>query len=332
MRIKIIKPGTLSMMQDRGRHGYRHIGVPVAGCMDMVAASTANILVGNKGHEATIEMTYGGLSFLAVTPLLIACCGAGAGLIANGQKLPYWTPLFISENTVLQFVPQADGCRSYLAIAGGWDAPTILRSQSTYLPSKLGGFHGRLLQKEDELSNISSISALSGRILLHLHPSNKQINHTKWYVNPLRFANYSSQTIRCVEGHESDWFDSMAHETLFTSNYTISNRSNRMGYHLSGKPLGARTDLEMFSTAVMPGTIQVTKSGEMILLMADCQTTGGYPRIAQVIQADLPICAQMKPGEGIRFQKVSLAEAESLYITQQKLLAALGHTIRKLFA
>lgn len=332
MRIKIIKPGPFATIQDNGRYGYRHMGVPVAGCMDKVAAHIANSLVGNKGNEAVVEMTYGGTSFSARTPLLIACCGSGATLMADGQKLPLWTPLFIPENTVLSCVPHEAGCYSYLAIAGGWDVPKILGSRSTYLPIQLGGFHGRLLQKEDELSNNSSISVLSGRILLHLHQSNKQINHPKWRVNSLRFASYTSGVVRFIAGSEYEWFSPLSHQLLADFTYTMSRQSNRMGYHLLGPQLQTRVKQELLSTSVMPGTVQVTKSGEMILLMSDCQTTGGYPRIAQIIQADLPMCAQMKPGETIRFKKVSLAEAENLYMVQQKQLSALGSTIRKLFA
>ncbi|WP_028296674.1 biotin-dependent carboxyltransferase family protein [Olivibacter sitiensis] len=333
MRISILKPGPLSTIQDHGRHGYRQLGVPLAGCMDKVAATIANLLVGNKGHEAVIEMIYSGMTFIADTPLLIACCGGGSKIMVDGQKIPLWTPLFIPQGTTVKCMPDDQGCIAYIAIAGGWDVPEILGSYSTYLPAQIGGFHGRALQKEDELSNNTNISALSGRILLQLHQSNQDINHPKWYVNAGRFVDYGNETVRYTEGLEYDWFDEKAHQALSTARYFLDRQSNRMGYRLAGQVLRARTEgHELLSTAVMPGTVQVTKSGEIILLMADCQTTGGYPRIAQVIQVDIPICVQLKLGEAIRFEKVSLTEAENLYLTQQKQLAALGNTIRKLFA
>lgn len=330
MKLQITTTGLLATIQDMGRYGYQHAGVPVSGSMDKLAASIANILLGNDPTAAVIELTYGGAVFLSKSPLLIACCGGGSTLEADGRPMPFWTPLFIPAGTTLKFASQNHLCRSYVAIAGGWDVPKVLGSHSTYLPFSLGGINGSRLLAGTTLQNNPLLSPLSQSILIRLHHPDS-ITYLKWHVNALNFANYHSRTIRFVAGHEFDWFDSASQTAFATSRYAVSNQSDRMGYHLIGPELQTRHERELLSTAVTMGTMQVTKSGSPILLMADCQTTGGYPRIGQVALADLPLCAQLKPGDAIRFKEVSLAHAEAVYLRQQAALRSLETVIRKRF-
>ncbi|HMF71658.1 MAG TPA: biotin-dependent carboxyltransferase family protein, partial [Flavitalea sp.] len=312
MQVNVLKPGLLTTIQDQGRIGYRDTGIPVAGAMDKFASQIANILVGNKKELPVLELTYGDVVLKTATDVLISCCGDGSSLITGGRELPYWKSLFIPANTELRFKTGKTGCRTYISIAGGWCAQHILNSHSTYLPINIGGFNGAALQPGDKLQSEEHVSVISLSILSKLSSSN--INYPNWGVFPNSFVNYTSKQVRVIPQHEFDWFDNDSRKSFFEEFFTLTMQSNRMGYQLDGQPLTQKETKQLLSIAVSMGTIQITSSGSPILLMADCQTTGGYPRIAQVAAVDLPVCAQLKPGDTIQFKKITLEEAEREYL------------------
>lgn len=325
MRVRVIKSGLLSTVQDMGRTAGLPMAVPVSGVMDAYSARIANKAVGNAGEDAVIEFTYGGAVLEVETDILIACAGGGACLGIDKQMLPSGKPLFIPAGTIINLLNKPGGCRTYLAVAGGWNVPDVLGSKSTCLVAGFGGFEGRALQPGDVLSASSNLSALSQKILNSLKGT--VVNCPKWQIPGRDASSSEHKIIRVIRGHESGWFDGQSVGGFFAEPYKLSLKSNRMGYHLEG-PLMARSNKqELLSTAVTPGTIQVTGNGNLVLLMADCQTTGGYPRIAQVASVDIPLCGQLQPGDELYFNEISWNEAERLYIEQEKQLHQLSATI-----
>lgn len=315
MKISIIKPGLLSTIQDTGRYRYLSQAVPVSGAMDELAHRLANKAVGNDDDNATIEFTYADASFKAETPILISYSGDGACLVYNNELMPAEKPLFFPTGSIIKLIHNAIGMRTYLAIAGGWDVPDIMESKSTYLTAAFGGFKGRALQKADVLVGGSLLSEVSNGILNHL--IERSLTYPNWRISRESLLPENRQAIRVVLANEICWFDATSIISFLTNSFTIDRRSNRMGYHLLGKPLVRKVKKELLSTAVTPGVIQVTGSGDLVILMADCQTTGGYPRIAHVAAVDLPLCAQLKPGDTIHFSEISRDEAEALYLERE---------------
>jgi len=309
-----------------GRYQYLSQAVPVSGAMDTLSARIANKAVGNQDHAAVIEFTYADAEFISETDLLIAYAGDGAILQANEQKLPVSRPLFIPSGTTIKLTHNPSGIRIYLAVAGGWDVPEILGSRSTFLTAGFGGLDGRALKKADIIKSDESMSTCTQKILFSL--KNDQINYPGWSIPRQCFLPVDRKTIMVVPGNELGWFDARSIVGFLSAPYIVAQQSNRMGYHLEGAALHRIKKDELLSTAVMPGTVQVTGSGSMVLLMADCQTTGGYPRIAQVAAVDMPLCAQLKPGDAIYFKEISRSEAEVLYIEREQQLQQLTTAVQ----
>ena len=316
----------MSTIQDMGRFQYLAQAVPVSGVMDTLSACIANKAVGNGDHAAVIEFTYADAEFISETDLLIAYAGDGAILQSGEQKLPVGRPLFIPSGTTIKLTHTPSGIRTYLAVAGGWDVPEILGSKSTFLTAGFGGLDGRALQKGDVIKSDERMSACTQKILFSL--KNDQINYPQWSIPRQGFLPLDRKTIRVVPGNEFGWFDAQSIAGFLSAPYIIGQQSNRMGYHLEGAVLHRKKKDELLSTAVTPGTVQVTGSGSMVLLMADCQTTGGYPRIAQVAAVDMPLCAQLKPGDAIYFKEISRHEAEVLYIEREQQLQQLNTAVQ----
>lgn len=311
----------MSSIQDLGRYQYLSQAVPVSGAMDTLSARIANKAMGNGDHAAIIEFTYADAEFISETDLLIAYSGDGAIFQSGEQKLPACRPLFIPSGTSIKLSHNPSGIRTYLAIGGGWDVPEILGSKSTFLTVGFGGLDGQALKKGDVIKSDERMSACTRKILSSL--KNDQINYPAWSIPRQSFLPADGKTIRVIPGNEFGWFDDRSIAEFLSTPYTIGQQSNRMGYHLEGAVLHRIKKEELLSTAVTPGAIQVTGSGSMVLLMADCQTTGGYPRIAQVAAVDMPLCAQLKPGDAIYFKEISRREAEVLYIEREQQLQQL---------
>ncbi|MCO5948811.1 biotin-dependent carboxyltransferase family protein [Mucilaginibacter flavidus] len=329
MKIRILKPGLLSTIQDMGRRHYLSQGVPLSGAMDSLSARIANKAVGNTDDQAVIEFTYADAGFRAETDLLIAYAGDGMRLQCAAQILPPERPVFIPAGTVIQLIHSSIGVHTYLSIAGGWEIPEVLGSRSTCLAASFGGFKGRSLHAGDILSGIGQLSAISASLLRIL--KNEQINFAKWSIPRQLILPANRKVIRVTPGTEADWFNSQSIVDFFLAPYILGRNSNRMGFRLEGPEIVRTKNDELISTAVTPGTIQVTGSGQMILLMADGQTTGGYPRIAQVASVDLPLCGQLKPGDTVYFKEISQREAEVLYLKREDELSKLTTALKSIF-
>ncbi|MNK18714.1 KipI antagonist [compost metagenome] len=321
----MIKPGLLTTVQDRGRYQYLAQAIPVSGAMDQLAHRLANKAVGNDDDRATLEFTYANASFKTHTAVLLAYSGDGAFLMYRGEIMPAEKPLLFPEGAILTFTHNPLGARTYLAVAGGWQVPEIMGSKSTYLPVKFGGLEGRKLVAGDVLCNGDAISAVSAAIIHEL--SSRGLIYPNWRISREILLPLNRKSIRVVLANEFNWFDASSIIAFLTKTYQISLKSDRMGCHLSGKPMVRKAKKELLSTAVTPGVIQVTGNGDLVILMADCQTTGGYPRIAHVADVDLPLCAQLKPGDEISFSEISRDEAEELYLQQEHDLLLISKAI-----
>lgn len=326
MIITIKNPGLLATIQDLGRANFLSQGMPYSGAMDKFSAQVANLALGNPGNCAVIEFTQSGASFTAETDMLIAFSGGGSFLMAGNLLLPPHRPVFVPARSSFYLRHSQRGCRSYLAVAGGWDVPEVMGSRSTYLPAKTGGLQGRCLESGDRLINTGLFTPETESILRAL--SGDKISFPAWSLSHAPAAKPGHVVIRVMPGPEFTWFDEDAKRRFLSQPFFIKNNSNRTGYRLSGKPLNRVSGKELLSTAVVPGTVQVTGSGEAILLMADAQTTGGYPRIAQVAAVDLPLCAQLKTGNSVSFVQVDRREAETLYLQQQESLHKIALAIK----
>ncbi len=329
MRIKIIKPGVLSTVQDMGRQLYLPDAVPVSGAADALSARIANMCLGNDDNDAVIEFTYAGAEFSVETDILIAYSGTGAILKTNEKLIPAERPVFIPKGNSISLLNDQAGSRTYLAVGGGWNVPLVLSSRSTYTPAHIGGIEGRALQAGDELCNCIELSPLSQKVWNNL--KGNAVHAADWSLKSSTLLPEDKKTIRIVPGNEFTWFDGNSLIDFLSTPYTLSLQSNRHGCHLEGAKIHRLVKGELLSTAVTPGTIQVAGNGGMILLMVDCQTTGGYPRIAQVAAVDMPLCGQLKPGDTIYFTGISRHEAEMLYIERENKIAMLRDAIQSKF-
>jgi antagonist of KipI len=323
MQIKIIKPGLLTSIQDLGRPLFRGQAVPIAGAMDQLSARLANKIIGNHEGAAVIEFTYANASFVTQTDVLVAFTGYGAQWQVNGLNLPANRPVFMQSGTSVTLVSTEVGARSYLAVLGGWQVPDVLGSKSTYLMAGFGGYQGRVLKTDDVLKNDTRLSMRSKTILDML--KGDSLNYPKWSIANTRFL--LSNQIKVVPAQEFTWFDSNSIINFLSKPFTLTNQSNRMGLNFDGSVMDRIKKDELLSTAVTMGTVQVNGEGNLILLMAEGQTTGGYPRIAQVAAVDLHLCAQLKPNDQVFFKEISREEAETLYLEREIYLKQLAATI-----
>ena len=326
MSIKITKPGIFSTVQDLGRPQFLDLAVPVSGVMDPISASIANLLVGNDVNASLIEIVDGNFECIIQADVLMALVSGNASFEINNKATPINRPLFIPKGSTIQLKNNIEGRYAYLAIAGGWDVPEVLGSKSTFVTAAFGGHHGRRLKTDDELVACKTLSNQNKILFQTL--KREMVNWPAWCVSPKQFIAASNSKVRVIMGREFDWFEDSSVADFLAKPYQFTN-ANRMGYRLEGSKIIRKKSQqnELLSTAVVPGTIQVTGDGSLILLMADCQTTGGYPRLAKVADVDLPICAQLKPGHAIHFELINLVDAEKLYLDLQsdfkKLAAAI---------
>jgi antagonist of KipI len=329
MQIKIVKPGMLSTIQDMGRNLYLSQAVPVSGAMDMLSARIANMALGNDDNDAVLEFTYANAGFTAETNVLIAYSGDGAVLIVGENILPANKPIFIPQGTLVTLAHNPMGSRTYVAVSGGWDVPEVLGSRSTYITAGIGGLQGRRLKASDVLIANTEHTPLAKKLWDSLQSDT--INYSDWSIPKDHLLPANRKQIRVVPANEFTWFSGLSILDFLSKPYTLNQASNRMGYQLDGGEIKRLKKQELLSTAVVPGTIQVTNNGKLILLMADCQTTGGYPRIAQVAAVDMPLCAQLKPGDAIQFTEISRVEAEMLYIERDQQLKRLSKAVQNRF-
>ncbi|MER2060768.1 MAG: biotin-dependent carboxyltransferase family protein [Niallia sp.] len=320
MTITVLSSGMLSSIQDLGRYGFQKHGVIVSGAMDTYSLRIGNLIVGNKEGEAGLEITLLGPTLLFESDMLIAITGGDLSPEIGGKLVPLWRPVFVKKGSVLKFGKIKAGCRAYLSVAGGFTVPEILNSKSTYLRARIGGYKGRAIKAGDRLE-VTSISHHSKKLINKLH--NKTASDafitTKWFVDFHKFISFANEyRIRVLAGNHFSLCSIKSQMNFYTGKYTITPQSDRMGYRITGPEVKLNEKCELLSEAVTFGTIQLPPDGKPIILVADRQTTGGYPKIAQVVSADLSLIAQMKPGEKIRFQESTLQEAEYLLMEKEQ--------------
>ncbi|TGD77121.1 biotin-dependent carboxyltransferase family protein [Hymenobacter wooponensis] len=329
MSCSILRPGLLTTIQDAGRFGYQQAGVIVSGPMDPWSLRLANLLVGNPAGTAGLEITLLGPTIRFETDHLICMSGADLSATLDDQQFPLNRPVAVRQGSKLAFGAARSGCRAYLALSGGLTVPTVLGSQSTYLRAQLGGLAGRALQAGDVVPAAGPTPAgqrLHQRLLAH--SASQRWAVARWYpaVAPAPAAG-TSTTVRALRGPEFELFTEESQQAFWQQEFTVTPNSDRMGYRLAGPELHRQTEREILSTAVTFGTVQVPAAGNPIVLMADHQTTGGYPRIGQVISADFSLLAQVPPGGHLRFQEVGLTEAQYWYLHQEKHLQQLHRAL-----
>ncbi len=312
MSIKIIKTGLLSVLVDEGRPGFRYLGIGSSGPMDHFALTISNYLVGNAARAATLEMNFPTPELLFQETQLICVAGRGVKIYLNDEVISPWKPSVVKRGSIMKFEKTETGSRVYLSVHGGWRSEEWLGSFSTSLGVQAGGYSGRALQKEDILEVNDNGHQASPAKSLPWGISKNELDKIYWHPE-----------IRITASAETDWLSPEAKEKLLSSAFRITPQSNRMGYRLEGDKLSLHQAIEMISSPVDFGTIQLLPDGNLIILMADHQTTGGYPRIASVIKSDLPALAQMRPNDKIKFKLISLDEAEREWQAREKLLSEL---------
>ncbi|MGI4744347.1 MAG: biotin-dependent carboxyltransferase family protein [Janthinobacterium lividum] len=329
MSLEIIRPGLLTTVQDLGRFGYQSAGVVVSGALDAVALRQANLLVGNAQHAAGLEITLLGPRIRFAAAHLIALAGADLAATLNGQPVGLNRPVGVGAGAELAFGRPVAGSRAYLAVAGGVAVAPVLGSRATYLRAGLGGLHGRSLRAGDQLP--VGEPSLAGEKIRQAIGAHKQSAATwvqatwaaGWWPYPAHRPHY----LRAMPGPEYEQFSASSQRAFWEETFCVSPQADRMGYRLLGPDLQRTTSAELLSSAVTAGTVQVPAGGQAIVLLADCQTTGGYPRLAQVITADLGALAQLRPGQQFQFAAVTLAQAQALYLAQERRLRALQRAI-----
>ncbi|MGE7092736.1 biotin-dependent carboxyltransferase family protein [Lysinibacillus sp. NPDC048646] len=325
MVIKVLQPGMLATIQDLGRYGLQKFGVIVGGGMDSISLRIANLLVGNSEGEGTLEVTLFGTTLLFESDELIAITGGNLQPTIDGKEVPMWQPIFIQKGSILKFNAAISGSRAYVSFSGGIQVPKVMGSKSTYIRAGIGGFQGRKLQKGD-IFECDKRTALGEDLF---HQLQKKASYLSWSVYYTPFVTFKKiQTIRIIKGSEYPRFDEESLKKFFSTPYTISTHSDRMGYRLKGADIQLIEPFELLSEGVTFGTIQVPSNGQPIILMADRQTTGGYPKIGQVISADLPSLAQMQANGQVYFKEVTLEEAQWALIHQEKKLKELAFGLR----
>ena len=320
MNLRIIKGGVLDTVQDMGRYGWQHLGINPGGAMDKMAAQLANILIGNDPSEAVIELHFPASEFFFEQPALIAITGADFSAHVNGEEISTMHPVLLNKYSILQFHAIVKGARAYLAIHNGLDIPEWLGSTSTNLKVGTGGFQGRILQKDDEIP-------MRVKVDFCPHIGKKEFHMLPWKVENAASPG-TSHEVWILPGNEWDRLDTSSKEEFCNRSFVITSQSDRMGYRLKSEPLQVAHHEEIISAAVNFGTVQLLPDGQLIILMADHQTSGGYPRVAHVIAAHHSKLAQMKPGEAIRFHFTELRNAESLMMKQHQHLLQLQHACK----
>lgn len=312
--IEVLAPGLASTLQDLGRFGRRHLGVAWSGAADPWSHTLANLLVGNPGDAASLEITLTGPTLRFATPTRIALCGAKIDARAGGLAIPGDRPVMLPAGTVLRLGRCRGGARAYLAVAGGFRAASRLGSLATDVRGGFGGHEGRPLHKGDRLSGGHPLESATDTPVA-----------ARWWIDaspgPAPTPSDAPCRVRLLPGRD-------ACPDLFASAWQIDAGSNRQGLRLQGPALRIDDRRERVSEPVAPGTVQLPPDGQPIVLLADAQTHGGYPRIGHAIRADWPLLAQAGPGDRIRFVPCSPHEAHAAGLEQRQRLYRIALAIR----
>ena len=325
MSVTILKPGMLSSLQDGGRPGHAALGVGRAGAMDGPAWQLANALVGNQQAEAAIECTLVGPSLRFEHADVIALTGAPIAAHVDNIPIPMWTTCHVPGGSVLQLGGMAHGCRTYLAVRGGFDVTPVLGSRSSDLHARIGHEHGRALRTGDILpmGATAPLPALRG---------GGDVRPLHWSLDPQPWFAFETRPLALLRGSHWSQLDESSRQYLWGGHFILSKDSNRTAGRLDGHALRLQAPLELISEAALPGTLQLPPSGQPIALLAEAPVTGGYPRIGQVAAVDLPRLAQLRPGDTVCFHESTLDEALARLSARQQRLNQLLETIAQRLA
>jgi biotin-dependent carboxylase-like uncharacterized protein len=320
--LHVVRPGLLTTVQDRGRWGYQSWGVPVAGPMDPCSHRVANALVGNDIDLATLEVTLVGPELEFEDERFVAVAGARFELTLDGHAVPVGAAFVARSGSRLRFGPRLHGARAYVAVEGGVAVPPVFGSRATHIVSRMGGIDGRALVAGDRLVLGTRDPGRRARAPRAAPASPLSLSLSKGERLGIG-GQIGTARIRVVPGpnHSAFAADVLAH--LQSAPYVISNDSDRMGFRLHGPALPPTEGGTFISDATVVGSLQVPPSGQPILLMADRQTTGGYPKVATVISADISLAGQLGPGDALSFVVCSRREAMAALIAQERTLMAL---------
>ncbi len=294
---QVLDGGFLTTIQDLGRFGYASRGVSKSGPSDLNSFKVANFLLQNDLNSLALEISYGLAKFLVLRPITISITGANLNPLLNGNKIPMWRTLNLKKNDVLSFGSSNIGFRSYVGVSGGIDVPLVLGSGSTHLASGIGGFLGKSLKKDDLISS---------------HP----VTEKKKMLMYLGEKNEGSKniTLRVIPGPQEDHFSSDVVDTFYSETFKSTEKLDRIGIALDGTKIPTKTgNHDIISDFTPEGSIQVPGNGKPLILLSDCQTTGGYPKIGVVASIDLPKLGQIGTKDSIKFEKITIEEAEKLY-------------------
>jgi len=322
-----MKPGLFTTVQDRGRTGWQRFGVSVGGAVDELSLRLANILVGNPDDAAALEMTLSGAEMVTEEEVVAAVCGADMHARVDGDPLPMWRPVTIPKGCTITFGTASEGYHTVVAFRGGISVPQVLGSRSTAVRNGFGGLEGRTLRAGDRLEIVSNMPRRrtnpEEKGDIDRYHAGAWFLGAEWRTPGMAKLGNGAAEVRVMQGCEWERFTGESRDRFLLQPFVMLAESDRMGARFSGPPIHLESRTDMLSEAVTMGTVQVPPDGRPIVLMADRQTTGGYPRIAQVASVDLPVIAQMRPGERARFRLISTQEAEALWIARERKLEVL---------
>lgn len=310
MSIRIIKAGISDSIQDLGRYGFQHLGINPGGVMDVFSAKMANLLAGNEITAPVIEMHFPASALFFEKPAIISITGANFSPILNGESIPINHPVYVNKNSLFEFSKWEKGARCYVAIQPKLIIQKWLDSYSTNRKAKAGGYEGRSLRKEDVIRMEKDLTLCVSECKndFYVIPFSPDLQWTKELQN-----NYF-----VLPGPEWDLLSKESKELLVAAEFTITKAADRMGYRLNGPFLSTHSQPDILSSGVEFGTIQLLPDGQLIILMAGHQTTGGYPRIANIISTSLPPLAQSLPGTSLSFSIITQEKAERLFMDEKK--------------
>jgi len=318
MALRILNPGLMTTVQDLGRYGYAHLGVTPAGAADALALRVANLLLGNQENTAALEMTLLGAAVEFEHAAMVALTGAQVECKLGNARAPMWRAFPVLPGAVLKCGAISGGARSYLAVQGGFALKPVMGSVATLRSAHLGGLEGRALKAGDQLAinhvDFVSTRRISRQALAYLEPR----------LAPQRAGNGlaggPARELRLTAGPQADWFGSEELQTLQSGEYLVSGDSDRRGIRFQGKALTLPPKSQLVTEGISLGAMQVPPDGQPIILFVDQQTTGGYPKVANVIAADLRHVAQLRPRDAVHFRVVTVEQALSLLREQEEWL------------
>lgn len=328
MTLHVEAPGLLTTLQDLGRSGYQHLGVGTSGAMDEVSHRIANLLVGNPPGTAALEITLAGPRLRFECDALVAVCGGDFTPRVADVAVRRWRPVLVRAGSVLEFGPAVQGARCCLAVAGGFRVPEVLASASTNLAARFGGHQGRPLAAGDRLAIAPPDPGLYPGLQWECAHYREPARNLGWFAAWYRELDFLRPArLRFIPGPQWPLLTEASRAALLDGPFKAGARSDRMGIRLQGPALALELPLEMLSAGVAPGTLQLPPDGSPILLMADRQTTGGYPRLGEVATVDLPKAAQLRPGEELRLEPITVDAAQELYLQREGRLRELAAAV-----